>query len=412
MVSVVKFGGTSIKNVGRIQHVADVISKINDKCLVVASAMGDTTDHLYGLAKQCAIHPDKRELDLLLATGEQVSIALLALTLRERGINARSFTGQQIGIITDNNHSCARILDICPDKINEAFAEYDVIIVAGFQGISFEGQITTLGRGGSDTTAVALAAACGAAHCDIYTDVDGIFTCDPNRFTEAQLIPEISYSEVLELARSGAQIIHPRAVETAQDHGVQVRVRNTFNPENAGTLIKEETNVERICKATSVAVDGCQAHICFTGVQESKLFLSGLSEAFSRADILIDVVSQGTISGEGSKNYDVSIKYSDHDSLARALAQIEKEFSIAGLVVDKEVTRVSVVGAGLSADPAAIARLVSVLEDNEISPRLLSFTDLRISCLVLTASAKRAVESLHAEFKLGKTTGRKLALTA
>lgn len=412
MVSVVKFGGTSIKNVGRIQHVADVIAKIKDKCLVVASAMGDTTDHLYSLAKQCAIHPDKRELDLLLATGEQVSIALLALTLRERGINARSFTGQQIGIITDNNHSCARILDICPDKINEAFAEYDVIIVAGFQGISFDGQITTLGRGGSDTTAVALAAACGAAHCDIYTDVDGIFTCDPNKFGEAELIAEISYSEVLELARSGAQVIHPRAVETAQDHGVEVRVRNTFNPDNAGTLIKEETKVERTCKATSVAVDGCQAHICFTDVQNSKQFLSELSEIFSHSNILIDVVSQGTTNGEGWRSYDLAVKYSDYDALTQALSEIEKKFSIAALVVDKDVTRVSVVGAGLSADSAAIARLVSVLESNEIAPRLLSFTGLRISCLVPTAAAKRAVESLHAEFKLSQSPERQLVLTA
>src|SRR4051812_34031052 len=214
-IAVLKFGGTSVKSIGRIQHVCDIVAATSktSPTLVVVSAMGDTTDYLVKLAKQCASSPDKRELDLLLSTGEQISIALVAMTLRSMGIKARSFTGQQVGIFTETVHTKARIVDIKSDTMLNSFKEHDVIVVAGFQGVTESGDITTLGRGGSDTTAVALAAAIGAPICDIFTDVDGIYTADPNAIKGARKLERISYGEVLELARMGAQVLHPRSVE-------------------------------------------------------------------------------------------------------------------------------------------------------------------------------------------------------
>jgi len=242
-IAVLKFGGTSVKNIGRIRHVCDVIESAckGKKVIVVVSAMGDTTDTLLKLANQCVSEPgsapDVRELDLLLATGEQVSVALVALCLRDRGIRARSFTGPQIGIVTDNQHSCARVRDIDTDLIEDHFVDNDVLVVAGFQGISETGSVTTLGRGGSDTTAVALAAAIGCDRCDIYTDVDGVYSADPNVEENAEFLHALSYDEMLEKANKGAQVVHGRAVELAKRYGLHVQVRNTFNPECEGTVI-------------------------------------------------------------------------------------------------------------------------------------------------------------------------------
>jgi aspartate kinase len=243
-IAVLKFGGTSVKNIGRIRHVCDVIESVSKskKVIVVVSAMGDTTDTLLKLANQCVTEPgvsgpDVRELDLLLATGEQVSVALVALCLRDRGIRARSFTGSQIGIVTDNQHSCARVRDIDTDLIEDLFVDNDVLVVAGFQGISENGSVTTLGRGGSDTTAVALAAAVGCKRCDIYTDVDGVYSADPNVDENAEFLTALTYDEMLEKAQSGAQVVHGRAVDLAKRYGLRLQVRNTFNPQCGGTQI-------------------------------------------------------------------------------------------------------------------------------------------------------------------------------
>ncbi|HEY9791008.1 MAG TPA: aspartate kinase [Candidatus Obscuribacterales bacterium] len=237
-VSVLKFGGTSVKNIGRIRHVAEIVAaNPSEKKLVILSAMGDTTDHLLALSLECAEDPDKRELDLLLSTGEQVSIVLLALTLKSLGIKAKSFTGAQIGIYTDDAHGNANIRHIDPVRLHNALRDCDVAVIAGFQGVSYSGETTTLGRGGSDTTAVAVAAACNASICEIYTDVDGVFDCDPNRHTEAQLIDSLSYDRALDLAQNGAQVVHDKAIQLAREHAVKLRVRNTFNPGYTGSLI-------------------------------------------------------------------------------------------------------------------------------------------------------------------------------
>lgn len=247
-ISVLKFGGTSVKTIGRIAHVAEIVAKRAriSKVIVVVSAMGDTTDYLVNLAKQCCAAPDRRELDVLLATGEQTSIALLALTLKKMGIKARSFTGPQLGIVTDSEHTDARIIDIRSEVIHKLLQENDVLVVAGFQGVNESGDITTLGRGGSDTTAVALAAASGARDCEIYTDVDGVYTADPNKVKDAMLLPEISYDEIFQMARLGAQVLHHRAIMLAKQYNIRVRVRNTFKPDDCGSLVQGSNEPEAV----------------------------------------------------------------------------------------------------------------------------------------------------------------------
>jgi aspartate kinase len=239
---VLKFGGTSVKTIGRMQHVAGIISEFcrKGKVIVVVSAMGDTTDHLLSLASQCTEKPDSRELDVLLSTGEQVSIALLSIILRNAGISAKSFTGAQVGIVTEPCHGAARILEIDPVQVQHALETNDVCVVAGFQGVTPDGDITTLGRGGSDTTAVALAAAVKADECHIYTDVDGIYNADPNKCADAEFIPVITYDHCLRLVEDGAQVMHDRAVSLAKQYGVRLRVRNTFKPDLPGTFIGTE----------------------------------------------------------------------------------------------------------------------------------------------------------------------------
>ncbi len=262
-VAVLKFGGSSVKSVGRMQHVVGLIAERcrTQKVLVVVSAMGDTTDHLHSLALQCSADPDKRELDVLLATGEQVSIALLSILLKAAGIKAKSFTGTQIGMLTETSHGRARILLVDSAIVAQALAENDVVVVAGFQGVTVDGDITTLGRGGSDTTAVALAVAAGAEECEIYTDVDGIFTSDPNIDPLAKQIPTINYDDCLSIVRSGAQVMHDRSILLAQQYGLKVRVKNTFKPEHVGTLIEQS-------QAPLATVVGADRFLGFSGRDE------------------------------------------------------------------------------------------------------------------------------------------------
>ncbi|MBS1957078.1 MAG: aspartate kinase [Cyanobacteria bacterium SZAS-4] len=412
-ISVLKFGGTSVKNISRIHHVADVIAQCDSKkCVVVVSAMGDTTDHLYNLAKQCATIPNKRELDLLLATGEQVSIALLALTLQEKGINAKSYTGSQIGITTDDSHSTARILDVCRETLKNALQEHDVIVVAGFQGLSESGEITTLGRGGSDTTAVALAAACEADTCDIYTDVDGIFTTDPNKIPEAQILPSICYDEVLELARVGAQVLHPRAVELAKEYNLQVRVRNTFKPNHTGTIINGETKVERIRKVSGIAVDGNQAHVTFVGVPLDFPFIGTTLDCLSKQNVSVDMVSQSIDFATRTKCVSLAIKYEDVDCALLSLEELKTSCAAKELVVDTEVAKVSVIGSGLGNSHQTSAQILSVLEDHSLYVKLLYCGESRISCLIPLSAANHATALLHREFRLHEHCSNDLVLTA
>lgn len=401
-VLVLKFGGTSVKNISRIQHVAEIIAaQTCKKCVVVVSAMGDTTDYLYKMAKQCSTYPDKRELDLLLSTGEQISISLLTIALQSLGIRSKSFTGPQIGILTDTAHSSARIKDINSERIRKALNEYDVVVVAGFQGLSVDGEVTTLGRGGSDTTAVALAAACGASVCDIYTDVDGVYTADPNAISDAKLLETISYDEVLELARNGAQVIHPRAVELAQSYEIVVRVRNTFKPSHEGTTIKGGQNMEVVRSASGVAVDGNQGCISITGIPSELTVSKKITEILTSEGVLVDTVSQTAGDDGVSKNILLSVKYPDVDQVLKLLESIKEVCQARSIVAETNVSRISLIGSSLGSEPRFTRELIGTLEEAGIEINSLSTSEMRISCFVPKRDAARASQLLHRTFIQG-----------
>jgi aspartate kinase len=401
-VIVLKFGGTSVKSIVRIQHVAEIIAqrsvKEGAKCVVVVSAMGDTTDYLYKLAKQCSVHPDKRELDLLLSSGEQISISLLAIVLQQLGVKAKSFTGPQIGILTDTTHSSARIKDINAERIRKALTEYDVVVVAGFQGLSSEGEVTTLGRGGSDTSAVALAAACGASVCDIYTDVDGVYTADPNAITDAKLLSTVSYGEILEMARNGAQVLHPRAVELAQNYGLTVRVRNTFKPENEGTTIKGEETMELVRRASGVAVDANQGCIKLSGVPARLAVSRKITDILLEEGISVDAVSQNLEENPDYKTIQLDVRYADVDSLAKQIDKIREVAQAKSVKAETNLAKVSLIGSGLSSEPKLTRELIATLEDAGVEIKSLSSSEKRISCFVLREKAPRAAQALHKHY--------------
>ncbi|MBY0549384.1 MAG: aspartate kinase [Candidatus Obscuribacterales bacterium] len=410
-VVVVKFGGTSVKSIGRIQHVCEILSRLSktNKVMAVISAMGDTTDYLLKLAKQCSAQPDKRELDSLLSTGEQISIALVAMTLRESGVKAKSLTGSQVGIFTETFHTRARIIDIKTESIDKAFAENDVLIVAGFQGVTDAGEITTLGRGGSDTTAVALAAAVKATECDIYTDVDGIYTADPNKIHNARLLKRISYGEVLEMARLGAQVLHPRSVELARQYGIKLRVRNTFKPEHAGTVIDGGGDMELFRTISGVAVDEDQASVAIMDVPDQPGIAGKVTQALADQNIPIDMIMQSFHPTIGHNSIAFTVSDSDLDQTIVILNALKEQLSAKEVLADPDSAKVSLIGAGLTGQPWIAARLFSTLGQNGINIKMITSSEMKITCVVARSQAHKASELIHAAFELhnepGKTAG-------
>jgi aspartate kinase len=423
-IKVLKFGGTSVKSAARMEHVAKIVAEktATSPCLVVVSAMGDTTDYLLKLAMQCAPIPDKRELDLLLSTGEQISIALLALTLGNLGIKARSFTGQQVGIFTEAVHNKARIVDIKTDRLQEALSQQQAVIVAGFQGVTPDGEITTLGRGGSDTTAVALAAALNASECDIYTDVDGIFTGDPNKISQARLLPRVSYAEVLEMARLGAQVIHPRAVELARRYEISLRVRNTFKPEHEGTQIDKhgasrkrqacisvshpgataEDDMEISSTISGVAVDKEQACVAIMDVPDQPGTAAKIMLALSQANIVVDMIMQSFHPSIGSNNITFTVGETDLNETIVLLNRLKDELNAKTVVSDTDIAKVSLIGLGLAFDPKIPAKLFAACGDAGINIKMISSSEMKITCVVSRADADRAANLIHDAFDLGK----------
>lgn len=402
-IAVLKFGGTSVKNIGRIQHVCDIIANVSKKqrVLVVVSAMGDTTDYLVKLAKQCTGTPDKRELDLLLSTGEQISISLVAMTLCSMNIRARSFTGQQVGIFTENVHNKARIVDIKSDTMQKALADHEVIVVAGFQGVTESGDITTLGRGGSDTTAVALAAAVGARVCDIYTDVDGIYTADPNVIRGARLLKRITYGEVLELARMGAQVMHPRAVELARQYGIKIRVRNTFKPEHEGTTIDGgKPQMEIFRTISGVAVDKDQACVAIMDVPDQPGIAGKITQALADDNIVIDMIMQSFHPSIGLNNITFTVNDADLDQTIKALQNLKAQMKAKEVIADPDIAKVSLIGAGLSGQPQIAAKLFAVLGNAGINIKMISSSEMKITCVVSRDEAQKAAQLIHDAFEL------------
>ncbi|MBU6451084.1 MAG: aspartate kinase [Cyanobacteria bacterium REEB67] len=411
-VSVLKFGGTSVKNQARIQHVAEIVrdrlaedpgkaEKKAHKILVVVSAMGDTTDYLLKLGAQCAKTPDKRELDSLLSTGEQISITLLAMTLKEMGLKARSFTAAQIGIFTESVHSKARIVDINNDNLNKALAENDILVVAGFQGITADGDITTLGRGGSDTTACALAAATDAVICDIYTDVDGIYTADPNIIKAAKLLNRVSYGEVIEMARLGAQVLHPRAVELARQYKVRMRVRNTFKPDHEGTIIDGGEDMEIYRSISGVAVDKDQACVTIMSVPDIPGIAGQIMQALADNNIVIDMIMQAFHQTAGLNNITFTVHSTDLDQTIKTLESIKGDLSASSVIADKDIAKVSLIGAGLAGQSGIAATVFKAFGGAGINIKMIATSEMKLTCVVSGKDADKAGKLMHSSFGEG-----------
>ncbi len=403
-VSVLKFGGTSVKNLARIAHVCQIIDTARKAgpVLVVVSAMGDTTDYLIKLATQVSHTPDQRELDLLLSTGEQISITLVTMMLKSMGIKARSYTAYQVGIFTESVHSKARIVDINTDSLHKAFAENEVAVVAGFQGVTTEGDITTLGRGGSDTTAVALSAAIGARYCDIYTDVDGIFTADPNVVAGARRLTEVSYDEVVEMARLGAQVIHPRAVELARQYKVTLRVRNTFKPDDPGTTIDGGKNMEIYRSVSGVAIDKDQSVVAIMDVPDRPGIAGAIMRALAEKNIVIDMIMQSYQPKLGLNNITFTVSQADLDQTISLLTAQKEELGASIVEADPDIAKVSLIGAGMAHQPGIAARLFTILGDASINIKMIATSEMNLTCVISKVDAEKAVRIIHEAFELDK----------
>lgn len=397
-----KFGGTSVKSVARIKNVAGLVRRASERAQVVAvvSAMGDTTDYLVKLAGQAAASPHGRELDALLATGEQISTALLAMALNDLGTRAVSLTGPQLGITTESVHTAARIVDIKAERIKRYLDDGYVVVAAGFQGINEKGDITTLGRGGSDTTAVALAAALGAGVCDIYTDVSGVYTADPNLVPTAKLLKEISYEEMLEMARVGAQVLHPRAVELARKHRLRLRVRNTFDPDHEGTTLIGADEMELSRTVSGVTVDRDQATLTILKVPDRPGVAGEVFGALASRRVGVDMIIQAFHRDRAVNDISFTIRRGDLDTAREVLGEAASRIGAEGVLADVDAAKVSVIGAALMDQPETAARMFSALGEAGINIKMISTSEIRISCVVSERDSDRAVRAIHDLFHL------------
>jgi aspartate kinase len=397
-----KFGGTSVKSLARIKNVASIIARAaqTDSVVAVVSAMGDTTDYLVKLAHQASNSPSRREMDALLATGEQISAALVAMALSDSGARAVSLTGAQLGITTESIHSAARIVDINTERVRRHLDDGVIVVAAGFQGATPEGDTTTLGRGGSDTTAVALAAALGASVCDIFTDVSGVYSADPNIVPTARLLREISYEEMLEMARVGAQVLHPRAVELARKHSIPVRVRNTFDPDHDGTILKGADEMEIYRPVSGVTVDRDQARLAILKVPDRPGVAGEIFGALADRRVSVDMIIQAFHEGGSVNDITFTVKRGDLDTARATLEEAATRTGAEGVLADEDVAKVSIVGAGLMDQPDVAARMFSALGRAGINIKMISTSEIRISCAISDKDAERAVRVVHDLFHL------------
>ncbi len=403
-VIVQKFGGTSVADTEKIKNVAQTVikeKKNGNDVVVVVSAMGHTTDYLVKMAKDLSPNPSSREMDMLLSTGEGVSIALLAMAIQAAGYDAVSFNAMQIGIVTENVHSKARIIDIKTDKLKKNLQEGKIIVVAGFQGVTPDGEITTLGRGGSDTSAVALAAALNAERCDIYTDVEGVYTTDPRVVPNASRLNEISYEEMLELAHAGANVLHPRSVETAKQFNVPLRVRSSFKTDNLGTLILGVDKMEIYKPVAGVAADLSQARIVVCDVPDTPGQAAMIFGKLAQEGISVDMIIQ-SYARKISNTNDIAftIDSADLEKTKKALEDLKGELKAGDIKIDENIAKVSIVGAGMIDRPGIASTMFETLAKLNVNIRMISTSEIKISCLVDKEDAKRAVAALHKEFQL------------
>lgn len=402
MLIVQKFGGSSVGNAERIKAVAKRVADTynnGNQVIVVVSAMGDTTDELVDLIQQISSHPDEREIDMILSTGEQISIALLTMALKDLGYPAVSLTGAQAGITTDESYTKARIKEIDASRINNEIGAGKIVVVAGFQGINCINDITTLGRGGSDTTAVALAIALKADLCEIYTDVDGVYTTDPRVEPEARKLSAISYDEMLEMASLGAAVLHPRSVELAKKFNMPLKVRSSFN-HSEGTIVREENTMENSLAVTGVAYDLNVAKIGIYDVYDYPGIAYKLFKALSESKVNVDMIVQ---SATRNKVNDISFTCGQSD-LSKALQVVEKmlpDLGATSFSSDDSVAKVSIIGAGMVSNPGVAALMFEALVDAGINIEMISTSEIKISCIVKAEYIKQAVKVLHKKFNLG-----------
>ena len=398
-----KYGGTSMGSIERIKNVARRVAAAKDAgddVVVVVSAMSGETDRLIKLANGISSSPDDRELDMLVSTGERVSIALLAMALIDMGYKARSFTGRQVGIITDSAHTKARIEKITAERIKEALEEGTIPIVAGFQGIDEKSDVTTLGRGGSDTTAVALAAALKADMCDIYTDVDGVYTSDPNIVPNARKLNKISYEEMLEMASLGAKVLHSRSVEFAAKYNVPLRVLSSFT-NNSGTLVtKEDKDMEQEA-VSGVTYDKNASKISLIGVPDKPGIAGRIFGAISDANIIVDMIIQNISQGELT-DISFTVPKGDAKKAVDIMKKMTKEIGAADVLLNPDIAKVSIVGVGMRSHSGVAAKMFATLAKEGINIMMISTSEIKISCVIDAKYTELAVRALHDAFELGE----------
>lgn len=400
-VIVQKYGGTSVGSPERIRAVARRIvaaKEAGNSLIAVVSAMGDVTDDLVDLAAQINPEPPEREMDMLLATGEQVSIALLAMAIHALGHEAISFTGPQVGIVTDHGHTKAKILEVRADRVRDAIAEGRIVIVAGFQGMTADGHITTLGRGGSDTTAVAVAAGIGADVCEIYTDVDGVYTADPRVAPDARKIDTISYEEMLELAASGAGVLNLRSVEFARNHGVVIHCRSSFS-DAPGTIVKEADESMEQAIISGVTHDTSEAKVTIRDVPDRPGVAAAVFTRMAEANVNVDMIIQN-VSEAGMTDISFTTPKSDLVRARRAADEVVAELGAREWLVDESIAKVSLVGAGMKTHPGVAAQMFRALSEAGVNIDLIATSTIRITCVVEGDRVETAVRALHRSFGL------------
>ena len=403
-IIVQKFGGTSVADVEKIKNVARAVIREKENgndVVVVVSAMGHTTDHLVKMAKDLNPNPSAREMDMLLSTGEGVSIALLAMAIQAQGYEAESLNAMQIGIHTENIHMKARITDIDTTRLERDLAAGKIIVVAGFQGVTEGNEITTLGRGGSDISAVALAAALKAKRCDIYTDVEGVYTTDPRIVPTASRLKEISYGEMLELAQAGANVLHPRSVETAKVYNVPLRVRSSFKLDNLGTLVLGVDEMEINKAVAGIAADLSQARIVVCDVPDKPGAAAAVFTALADSKISVDMIIQSYADKVANTN-DIAftICADDVDAALEVLNKLKDKWHFSKVEANTDIAKVSAVGAGMIGRPGIASKMFQALADANINIRMIATSEIKISCLVNKEDTKKAIKVLHDVFEL------------
>lgn len=396
-----KYGGSSVANVERIQKVAQRVVRYYKKgynLVVVVSALGDTTDELIALADKINPNPPEREMDMLLSTGEQISVALLAMAIHKLGKQAISFTGSQVGIITDTSHTKARIIKITADKIKDELKKGKIVIVAGFQGVTLNQDITTLGRGGSDLTAVALAKELQADSCEIYTDVEGIYTTDPRIEPKAKKINEITYDEMLEMASLGAQVMQARSIEVAKKFNVPLHVRSSFSDKGGTMIIKEVKKMEEVV-VSGITLNKNNAKITLCQVKDKPGVAVKLFKDLAVAGVSVDMIVQN-VSHTRQTDISFTIAKSDCAKAGKITKMVAKKIGAGEVLLDEDIARVSIVGVGMKSHHGVAAKMFKVMADNKINIEMISTSDISISCIIKKKNAEIAVRKLHKEFGL------------